>query len=267
MQFALTVLVAVLPALAQALAVGKGLVRVDETNFALDGPPPTLNVTDSRLSVGFTLVDAKGGPALPEHVMVVLSNGPHKHHLPTTLIQDRVYEAGVPISSISAHLLSSETFDVAVVAGDRSSEALNGEVALGAISTSPKLRAGVKLPDPTLHEALATISHTFPTPPKSVFSVLISQFIFEISLSLAVLIGVWLNWEAWNVESASNVSLWTWPFIATLVGYQWIIFDYYLKASVFQTMARTVLLAPLAVFSGSRALRSVFRLQDVGTHA
>lgn len=255
-------------ALAAAFEVGKGIVRVDETNFPFAGIPATLNLTDSRLSIGFTLVELNEEFVIPQHVTVSLS-GPltsFKQFLPTTLIQEKVFEAAIPISNISPWILSGEYISVEIITGDLSNPQFNSHFSVSDIKTSPKLRNSIKLKEITKHEPKPEIFHTFRTQPKSTMSVLISQFMFEISVSLAVLIGFWLHLNAWNIENVSKVSFFTYPFIITLFSLQFIIFDYYKQASIFQTIARTAIITPFAIYFGSKSLRSIYKLQTAGLH-
>lgn len=256
--------------LAAGFEIGKGIVRVDETNFPLFSEGTTLNLTDSRLSIGFTLIDnaETDNFVLPELVSVALSSSgaSFKQFLPTTIIQDKVFEAAVPISGISPWLLSQDSISIEIITGDHSNENWNAKFPTGSIAISSKLQNSINLPEQDKHEPKREITHVFRVPPKSVISILISQFIFEISVSLAVLIGAWLYFDAWNVESAKNVSLFTYPFIISLFTFQYIIFDYYKQASIFDTIARVAMVTPVAVYCGIKSLRSIYKLQTAGTH-
>lgn len=247
-----------------ALSVSKGLFRVDEANFERS-VAPTLNLTDSRISVGFVL-SHDGSAAdfvLPEYAVVELydDDRAHSQYVHTSVIQGKVFEAALPISQISPRLLANARINFSITLADSSDDTLNDQLAFGHVLVSDKLRNSVKLPESRIG-VKKEIVNVFSEPQQSRPKVVILVFSLAIFACLLVLVSFWLRNSALDFALAKQ-NHWSVAFIGSILLLQWVIYDYFLKTDIFTTIVRVLALAVASGYSGVRSLREVYHARKI----
>ncbi|KAK6538542.1 hypothetical protein TWF694_010121 [Orbilia ellipsospora] len=107
---------------------------------------------------------------------------------------------------------------------------------------------------------LEEIYHTFRAEPKSPPAIISIVFLGAVLACLPALFGAWFTLSA-NVSHLPK-SLAASPiahplFFASLIAFEAVFFAYYTKINIFQTLIAATVISPVAMISGSRALREV----------
>ncbi|TID30267.1 hypothetical protein CANINC_001147 [Pichia inconspicua] len=249
-----------------ALAIGKGLVRIDDENFDIFNNNIPLNQTDTRLSIGFTLVEETDNEKFvqPEQVMISLSapNIVSEFYLHPNFIQNKVFEANIAMSDISKFLLSEEEIFVTVITGDPENESYNKILMVGTLKPSEKLRASKHVELPKRLTQNNEIHHNFKDPPKNLPS-FISNFFATILLTIFVsLLVAWNYVDAINFNNLNKFGPSTFIFLASIIALEYTFFDYYIGTSIFTTLYRFAIIAIISVFFGSKTLTNLYKLRQ-----
>lgn len=266
--FRLFTLLCALFSAVQAVSVGKGLVRIDDRNFGIFQTDIPLNLTDSKLSVGFTLLETKGDEGsmvFPKQVTVALSaeNIASEIYLYANLLEGKVYEANTPIRGLSDYILSQEKIDISIITGDPSSDSsLNRIIKAGSILPSEKLRADrLAKGSPTRFGEKDEIHHVFRTPEKTVYTLVTVQFVFTTLILLVVLILAWAFFDSANIDNVSSFSPLSLLFLVSIFTFEYYFVDYYLGASIFDSLYRFAITGAFAIYLGSKALSDMYKLR------
>lgn len=247
-----------------AIAIGKGLIRIDDQNFSIRETGVPLNLTDTRLSIAFTILrDGDSSEFVnPKQVMVSLSspNIGSEFYLHPHLIEGKIYESNILVSDISSFLLSAEEIKVTVITGDPDTS-YNDIISLGSIRPSAKLRQNKHVEYPDRFQAKPEIHHIFREPPKSLPTFVTLQFSLLLFTLLAVLFFSWRYFNAVNFENLGKLSPFTFAFLATIALFEYYFYDYYLGASIFTTLYRVAITGIVALFFGSKALNNLYSLR------
>lgn len=113
--------------------------------------------------------------------------------------------------------------------------------------------------EPLRLEALPEIRHVFPSPPKTVSPFLAQLFAVII---IATGAGLLLTWMSSGVTKFDNIPrgstfLCFIGFIASIVGFEFIFFRYYLGTSIFDTINASTVLGIFGLIVGTKYLRSI----------
>ncbi|KAK6349367.1 hypothetical protein TWF730_010114 [Orbilia blumenaviensis] len=161
---------------------------------------------------------------------------------------------------IPTALLSSQSLSLTLALGSfGQSKPLSVEIA----TVTPVLDAVTKksLPEPALkYQKMKEIHHIFRAEPKSPPKVISLVFLGAVVACLPGLFGAWFTLSA-NVSHLPK-SLAASPvahplFFASLLAFEGVFFAYYTQINIFQTLAAVAIISPVAMLSGSRALREV----------
>lgn len=249
----------------KAIKIGKGIVRIDDENFGLFQKDIPLNLTDTRISFGFTLNDGNSEDEFltPAQVSIGLSadNINSEFYVYPKLIQEKVYEANIPVSEISTYLLSQEMIRISVITGDPSDASLNSIIKVGSIIPSDKLKADKSIDLPTRFGVKDEIHHIFRSDPKSLPVFISSQFVFLLIICLGVLLLAWSYFDAVNVNNIGKFSPVVYLFIATIFAFEYLFFDYYLGTSIFASLERFAITGIFAIYFGSKVLKNMYKLR------
>lgn len=114
---------------------------------------------------------------------------------------------------------------------------------------------------PPRNEVLPEIRHIFRAPPHTVSRTLAFGAILATLVCVIFLVNSWSLFAFANFgqlpQALEKAPLAHATFIASLVAAEFLFFKYYSGTSIFQTLASLAVVAPIAVFSGSRALREL----------
>lgn len=249
----------------KAIKIGKGIVRIDDENFGLFQKDIPLNLTDTRISFGFTLNDGNSEDEFltPAQVSIGLSadNINSEFYVYPKLIQEKVYEANIPVSEISTYLLSQEMIRISVITGDPSDASLNSIIKVGSIIPSDKLKADKSIDLPTRFGVKDEIHHIFRSDPKSLPVFISSQFVFLLIICLGVLLLAWSYFDAVNVNNIGKFSPVVYLFITTIFAFEYLFFDYYLGTSIFASLERFAITGIFAIYFGSKVLKNMYKLR------
>ncbi|KAK6527280.1 hypothetical protein TWF281_010468 [Arthrobotrys megalospora] len=161
---------------------------------------------------------------------------------------------------IPTALLTSESLSLTLALGSfGQSTPLSVEIA----KVTPILDAAAKkaLPEPPLkYQKMNEIHHIFRAEPKSPPKIISLVFLVAVIVCLPGLFGAWFTLSA-NVSHLPK-SLAASPiahpvFFASLLAFEGVFFAYYTQINIFQTLAAAAIISPVALLSGSRALREV----------
>ncbi|KAK6512583.1 hypothetical protein TWF481_001467 [Arthrobotrys musiformis] len=164
------------------------------------------------------------------------------------------------LKDIPIALLSSSSLSLTLTVGSfGQSTPLSLEIA----KVTPVLDAATKksLPEPALkYQKMKEIHHIFRAEPKSPPKVISLVFLVAVAVCLPGLFGAWFSLSA-NVSHLPK-SLAASPiahplFFASLLAFEGVFFAYYTQINIFQTLAAVTIISPVALLSGSRALREV----------
>ncbi|KAK6332994.1 hypothetical protein TWF718_010819 [Orbilia javanica] len=164
------------------------------------------------------------------------------------------------LKDVPIALLSSPSLSLTLALGSfGQSEPLSVEIA----KVIPTLDAATKkaLPAPgPKYQKLNEIHHIFRAEPRSPPKVISLVFLGAVAACLPVLFGAWFSLSA-NVSHLPK-SLAASPiahpvFFASLLAFEAVFFAYYTQINIFQTLAAVSIISPVAMLSGSRALREV----------
>lgn len=249
-----------------ALAIGKGLVRIDDQNFELFSNHIPINQTDTRLSIGFTLVEEEDNAKFlqPEQVMIALSapNIVSDFYLHPHFIQNKVFEASIAISDLSKYLLSEEEIFITVITGDSVNESFNKIIMAGTLKPSEKLRLNKQVELPKRFAESNEIHHIFKDPPKNLPSVISNFFVLALITVFTSLLIAWNYFDAINLNNLGKFGPSTFIFLTSILAFEYTFFDYYMGTSIFTTLYRFAVISIIAVFFGSKTLRTLYKVRQ-----
>lgn len=251
----------------QALKIGKGLVRIDDQNFHLLDENIPLNITDTKLSIGFTFSDETAGAdtfLTPQQAVITLStdNVESEMYLYPSLVEGKVYEVNVPIARISKLLLSQEKIHITVISGDPIDSSLNAILKAGTLNPSSKLRAEKSVDFPPRFGVKDEIHHIFRQDPKNLPGFISTNFVFLLLLSLFVLFLSWNYFEAANIDNSSKFNPVVYIFLGSVLAFEYYFFDYYCGTSIFKSLKRFTITGIFALYFGTKALKDMYRLRS-----
>ncbi|VVT49482.1 uncharacterized protein SAPINGB_P002291 [Magnusiomyces paraingens] len=114
---------------------------------------------------------------------------------------------------------------------------------------------------PVRNEALPEIHHIFRAPPHTISRSIALASIVAILGCIMVLINSWTLFAGVNLgqlpQALKAAPLAHTTFMASILASELLFYKYYLGDSIFQTLASLAVVAPIAVYSGSRALREI----------
>lgn len=113
--------------------------------------------------------------------------------------------------------------------------------------------------EPLRFEALPEIHYLFASPPKTVTPLLAQLFAIIILVAGA---GLFLSWISTGVTKFDNIPrgsnfLYLIGLIATIVGFEFIFFNYYLGTSIFDTINASIVLGIFGLIVGTKYLRNI----------
>lgn len=264
--FLTTAILCAFSALCDAIHVGKGIVRIDDQNFGLFRGDIPLNLTDTKLSIGFTLVDSAGAEDLfvvPQQVTVSLANENVSTELyfEPKLLKGKVYETNILTRDISPFLLSQDSIEISIITGDPVDSSYNAILKAGTLNPSAKLKKDNVVTLPTRFSAQKEIHHVFREAPKNLPAFVSTQFTFSIVLCLVVLLLAWNYFDAANVNNISKFNPLSLLFLVTIFIFEYCFFDYYLGASIFTSLYRFAVVGAFSIYFGSKALTDMYKLR------
>lgn len=250
----------------QAIGVGKGLVIIDDQTYGLFQKEIPLNLTDTKLSIGFTLLSDKKDPesyVQPKQVSIVLKseNLTSSLYYYPKLVENKVYEANILIKDISKFMLSQDAIDIEIITGDNNDTTFNSIIKGGKLLPSEKLKVDKSVEKPVRFGKLNEIHHIFRQPPKSLPSFISTQFVFLIIILFIVLLLSWNYFEAANINNIGKFSPLSLLFIVTLFIFEYLFFDYYLGTSIFTSLYRFSLTGVFSIYFGSKLLKDMYKLR------
>lgn len=249
-----------------ALKIGRGLVRVDDQNFDIYSTEIPLNLTDTKLSIGFTLVDDEDAEKFlqPEQVMISLSapNIVSEYYMHPTFVHDKVFEANVAISDLSKCLLNEEEIFITVITGDPNDKSFNRILNAGTLNPSDKLRKDKAAEFPKRLQQNPEIKHVFREPPKNLPGFISTQFAILLIIAFVVLLFAWSHFDAININNLGKFDISTYIFIASIFAFEYTFFDYYMGTSIFTTLYRFAILSTITLFFGSKCLKTLYKLRQ-----
>jgi oligosaccharyltransferase complex subunit delta (ribophorin II) len=251
----------------QAISIGKGLVRVDDQNYGLFQNDIPLNLTDTKLSIAFTLLSDKKNPESfinPKQVTITLSteNVTSELYFYPTLIEGKVYESNIFLKDISKYFLSQDEIQISVITGDDSDSSLNTILLAGKLLPSEKLKTDKTTDKPLRFTQLDEIRHIFKSPPKNLPGFISTQFVFLLLILFIVLLLAWNYFEAANINNINKFGLSSFLFLISIFGFEYAFFDYYLGTSIFTSLYRFALIGVFSIYFGSKALRDMYELRS-----
>ncbi|GAV28356.1 hypothetical protein PMKS-001827 [Pichia membranifaciens] len=250
----------------QALKIGKGLVRIDDQNFHLFDENIPLNITDTKLSIGFTLSDETASEdtfLTPQQAVITLStdNVDSEMYLYPNLIDGKVYEVNVPLAKVSKLLLSQEKIHITVISGDPIDASLNAILKAGTLNPSFKLRAEKSIDFPLRFGVKDEIHHIFRQDPKNLPGFISSNFVFLLLLSLLVLFLAWNYFDAANINNSGKFNPVVYIFLGSVLAFEYFFFDYYCGTSIFKSLKRFTITGIFTLYFGSKALQDMYKLR------
>lgn len=251
----------------QAITLGKGLVRIDDQNFNLMNKDIPLNITDTRISIGFTLTDDEKTPdlyLLPRQVSVVLSTpaiDSEIYYYPH-LVENKIYELNLPVNTISKYLLSSDEISISVITGDPMDSSLNSILSAGSLNPSNKLKSDKQIELPKRFGKRDEIHHIFRSDPKNLPGFISSNFVFLVILALIVLLLAWNYFDAVNVNNLGKFNPMVSLFLASIFAFEYYFFDYYCGTSIFTSLKRFTITGIFALYFGSKTLNDMYKLRS-----
>jgi oligosaccharyltransferase complex subunit delta (ribophorin II) len=127
------------------------------------------------------------------------------------------------------------------------------------ISSKLVVERTAEFSNPSRLGALPEITHTFRPPPKTVAVPVAILFALGAVTLLAVLVGFWFtnvklgaNGNTFFNAPLANIGL-----LVSLASFELVFAMYFLGSSIFDTLLYVALISPIAIISGSRALRVV----------
>lgn len=253
--------------LCQAIDIGKGLVRIDDQNFGLFQTNIPVNLTDSKISFGFTLLTDKSDPesfVTPEHVVLALSVPELSSELYVypKLLQGKVYEANLILRDVSPFVLSSEQIQITVITGDQKETSYAATIDAGTLKPSEKLRADRNtVAKPRRFTERDELFFSFREKPKNLPSLISTQFSFLLLILVVVLILAWNYFDAANASNLTKYSPLSFLFLASIFVFEYYFVEYYLGASIFQSLYRFAITGLFAIYFGSKTLRDMYKLR------
>ena len=262
----LTALISIFSLPCQALKIGKGLVRIDDQNFHLFDENIPLNITDTKLSIGFTLSDETASEdtfLTPQQAVITLStdNVDSEMYLYPNLIDGKVYEVNVPLAMVSKLLLSQEKIHITVISGDPIDSSLNAILKAGTLNPSSKLRAEKSVDFPLRFGVKDEIHHIFRQDPKNLPGFISTNFVFLLLLSLLVLFLAWNYFDAANINNSGKFNPMVYIFLGSVLAFEYFFFDYYCGTSIFKSLKRFTITGIFTLYFGSKALKDMYKLR------
>lgn len=113
--------------------------------------------------------------------------------------------------------------------------------------------------EPLRFEALPEIKYTFPSPPKTVSPFLAQLFAIVVLIAGAGLFLTWISTGATKFDNIPRGSTFLYfiGLVATIVGFEFIFFRYYLGTSIFDTINTSIVLGIFGLIVGTKYLRSI----------
>lgn len=253
----------------QAIAVGKGLVRIDDQNFGLYQQNIPLNLTDTKISFGFTLIESKSNNESfinPDHVVIALSipELSSEFYLYPQLLQGKVYESNIFIKDISPYLLqsSNSSIQITIITGDELNNDYNDIINVGTIKPSSKLIADKsQIAKPIRFNERDEVYFTFKEKPRMLPTLVTTQFTFIILILNVVLLLLWNYFDAANAYNFTKYSPLSFLFIISIFIFEYYFIDYFFSASIFQSLYRFSITGICSIYLGSKTLRDMYKLR------
>ncbi|ANB12109.1 Swp1p [Sugiyamaella lignohabitans] len=116
-----------------------------------------------------------------------------------------------------------------------------------------------QLTEPARLKALPELHHTFRAPPKTVAKPIALAFVGIVTSLLVILLGFWLGTAdlAALGSAVSKAPLGHIGLLSSLLAFELVFVRYFQGTSIFDTLFAVAFIAPVAIFTGSRALREV----------
>ncbi|QPG74078.1 hypothetical protein FOA43_001399 [Brettanomyces nanus] len=252
--------------LCQGLQISNGHVRLDKVNYEFQSEPIALDVVNRNLDISFRLLQDNGESIErpgPRQISVILSSDALKaqsYLYPSYKVEADVYELKVKVKDISDYLKKQDSILVKILVGDSNSENNVLETVVE-LQPSQKLRDDLKMELPKRFVVKEEIHHIFHGDSKHAPKFVSQIFVIDVVVVFGGLIYFWTYFDAINVGNISKVTLMSFPFLGSLLGFEAVFYSYYLGTSIFTTLLRTVVVGILAIYFGSRVLGSLYRLR------
>ncbi|KAG7877301.1 hypothetical protein KL938_004057 [Ogataea parapolymorpha] len=241
------------------LDLANGFLSIDGAAVSFDGSPIGLESTSKSIEIQFDILD-KGEKlkSPPQQVSILLTAGDvDSYYYPK--IKDSRAKLDIPVSKLSKYIKQSPQIDVSVLIGDNVKE-YNMFRKVGQIHSN--LRSSSK---PERFGRKPEIIHQFKSPQKYVNPIISIFFIGGVVALLAALFITWNQLDAVNFDNIGKLPCgYTIQFFVCLALLENIFIHYFLSASIFTTIYRTLIVAPVGVYVGSKVLRELHQLRQAG---
>ncbi|KAG7771100.1 hypothetical protein KL931_000798 [Ogataea haglerorum] len=244
---------------AWALDLANGFLSIDGAAVSFEGSPIVLEPTSKSIEIQFDILDeGKKLKSPPQQVSILLTAG-HIDSYYYPKIKDSQAKLDLPVSKLSKYIKQSPEIDVSVLLGDNVTE-YNLFQKVGKIHSN--LRSGSK---PERFGSKPEIIHQFKSPQKYVNPIISIIFIGGVVALLAALFITWNQLDAVNFDNIGKLPCgYTVQFFVCLALLENIFIHYFLSASIYTTIYRTLIVAPVGVYVGSRVLRELHQLRQAG---
>ncbi|KAG7813117.1 hypothetical protein KL921_000663 [Ogataea angusta] len=241
------------------LELANGFLNIDGAAVSFEGSPIELEPTSKSIEIQFDILDeGKKLKSPPQQVSIIFTaDNVDSYYYPK--IKDSQAKLSLPLGKLSKYIKHSPEIDVSVLIGDNVKEN-NLFQKVGQIHSH--LRS---VPKPERFGSKPEIIHQFKSPQSHVNPIISIIFIGGVVALLAALFITWNQLDAVNFDNIGKLPCgYTVQFFVCLALLENIFIHYFLSASIFTTIYRTLIVAPVGVYVGSKVLRELHQLRQAG---
>ncbi|KAG7835873.1 hypothetical protein KL941_000825 [Ogataea angusta] len=241
------------------LELANGFLNIDGAAVSFEGSPIELEPTSKSIEIQFDILDeGKKLKSPPQQVSIIFTaDNVDSYYYPK--IKDSQAKLSLPLGKLSKYIKHSPEIDVSVLIGDNVKEN-NLFQKVGQIHSH--LRS---VPKPERFGSKPEIIHQFKSPQSHVNPIISIIFIGGVVALLAALFITWNQLDAVNFNNIGKLPCgYTVQFFVCLALLENIFIHYFLSASIFTTIYRTLIVAPVGVYVGSKVLRELHQLRQAG---
>ncbi|KAG7820746.1 hypothetical protein KL909_000606 [Ogataea angusta] len=241
------------------LELANGFLNIDGAAVSFEGSPIELEPTSKSIEIQFDILDeGKKLKSPPQQVSIIFTaDNVDSYYYPK--IKDSQAKLSLPLGKLSKYIKHSPEIDVSVLIGDNVKEN-NLFQKVGQIHSH--LRS---VPKPERFGSKPEIIHQFKSPQSHVNPIISIIFIGGVVALLAALFITWNQLDAMNFNNIGKLPCgYTVQFFVCLALLENIFIHYFLSASIFTTIYRTLIVAPVGVYVGSKVLRELHQLRQAG---
>ncbi|KAG7831700.1 hypothetical protein KL920_000035 [Ogataea angusta] len=241
------------------LELANGFLNIDGAAVSFEGSPIELEPPSKSIEIQFDILDeGKKLKSPPQQVSIIFTaDNVDSYYYPK--IKDSQAKLSLPLGKLSKYIKHSPEIDVSVLIGDNVKEN-NLFQKVGQIHSH--LRS---VPKPERFGSKPEIIHQFKSPQSHVNPIISIIFIGGVVALLAALFITWNQLDAVNFDNIGKLPCgYTVQFFVCLALLENIFIHYFLSASIFTTIYRTLIVAPVGVYVGSKVLRELHQLRQAG---